>query len=166
MKAKNLIPATLIFILFFNGAAIAQNQLPKKALPEAQNTTALETVQAMYVAFGSGNMEALKETLAENTQWVYHGSTDIPYAGTYTGKEAVARFIMNIVSNVEILEFKPVSFISEGKQVVVIGSEKQKIKKNGQVLEQKWVQVYQVDNGLITSMEEFANTAHAAQKNA
>jgi ketosteroid isomerase-like protein len=51
--------------------------------------------------------------------------------------------------------------IANGKTVVVLGSEKQKIKNNGKILEQKWVQVYTVEDGLISKMEEFANTAYS-----
>jgi len=47
--------------------------------------------------------------------------------------------------------------------VVVLGNEKQKIKKNGEILEQEWVQVNTVENELITRMEEFSNTSHAAK---
>jgi hypothetical protein len=106
-------------------------------------------------------MDALKLTLSDSTVWIYNGSELIPYSGTYKGKEEVVRFIGNIVSNVDILDFKVEQIISKGKTVVVLGSEKQKVKKNGNILEQKWVQVYTVENGLISKMEEFANTAYS-----
>jgi len=131
---------------------------------KAQSNTGskeVEVVNKMFQAFGTGNMDALKTTLTDSTVWVYNGSETIPYSGTYKGKEAVVKFIGNIVSNVEILDFKVDQIIPNGKTVVVLGSEKQKIKKNGKVLEQKWVQVYTVENGLIAKMDEYANTAYA-----
>ena len=115
----------------------------------------------MFQAFGTGNMEALKSTLSDTSVWVYYGSDLIPYSGTYKGKEEVVRFIGNIVSSVDILDFKVEQIISNGKTVVVLGSEKQKIKKNSKILEQNWVQVYTVENGLITKMDEYANTAYS-----
>lgn len=129
----------------------------------AQTNNSKETVVVgkMLQAFGTGNMDALKLTLSDATVWNYNGSTLIPYSGTYKGKDEVVKFIGNIVSNVEILDFKVDQIIGNGKTVVVLGSEKQKIKKNGKILEQNWVQVYTVENGLITKMEEFANTAYA-----
>jgi ketosteroid isomerase-like protein len=42
--------------------------------------------------------------------------------------------------------------------VVVLGNEHQKVKRSGTELKQKWVQVYTVENDLITRMEEFATS--------
>ncbi|MDP1815552.1 MAG: nuclear transport factor 2 family protein [Leadbetterella sp.] len=128
---------------------------------QTNNSKEVEVVNKMFQAFGSGNMEALKLTLSDTSVWVYYGSDLIPYSGTYKGKEEVVRFIGNIVSSVDILDFKVDQIISNGKTVVVLGSEKQKIKKNSKILEQNWVQVYTVENGLITKMDEYANTAYS-----
>ena len=121
----------------------------------------VEAVQTMLAAFGKGDMEALKHFLSENTVWVYHGVEGIPYNGTYNGKDGAVQFIGNIISNVDILDFQVANILANGNTVVVLGSEKQKIKSNSQVLEQSWVQVYTVENNLIIRMEEYANTAHS-----
>ena len=42
--------------------------------------------------------------------------------------------------------------------MVVLGNEHQRVKKSGKELKQKWVQVYTVENDLITRMEEFATS--------
>lgn len=132
-----------------------------RASAQTNNSQEAEVVNKMLQAFGAGNMDALKLTLSDTTIWNYNGSALIPYSGTYKGKDEVVKFIGNIVSNVDILDFKVEQIIANGKTVVVLGFEKQKIKKNGKILEQNWVQVYTVENGLITKMEEFANTAYA-----
>lgn len=130
----------------------------------AQETTkALAVVQEMLAAFGKGDFEALKKTLAEDTIWVYHGVDGIPYNGTYKGRDGAVRFITNIVSNVDVLDFQVSKMVADQNTVIVLGSEKQKIKTNSEVLEQKWVQVYTVENNLITRLDEFANTAFALQ---
>lgn len=122
-----------------------------------------EVVKRMFAAFGTGNMEDLKKTLSDNTVWVYHGTEEIPYNGTYTGKDEVVKFIGNIITHVDIEGFQTDLFFENGNRVVVLGSEKQRIKKNGELLEQDWVQSFLVENGLITRLDEFANTAHAAK---
>lgn len=128
-----------------------------------ETTKALNVVQKMLTAFGKGDMEALKQTLSENTIWVYHGTDGIPYNGTYQGKDGAVKFITNIMSNVDVLDFQIAKFVADQNTVVVLGSEKQKIKSNGEVLEQQWVQVYTVENDLITRLDEFANTAVSLQ---
>lgn len=130
----------------------------------AQETKqALNVVQEMLAAFGKGDLETLKQTLSEDTVWVYYGVDGIPYNGTYEGKDGVIRFITNIISNVDILDFQVSKIVADQNTVIVLGSEKQRIKSNNEVLEQKWVQVYTVENNLITRLDEFANTAFALQ---
>lgn len=87
----------------------------------------------------------------------------MPYTGTYNGKEGAVKFITNIVSNVQVLDFKINKIVSDNDTVVVIGYEKQKVNKTGKTLEQKWVQVYTVENGLITRMEEYTDTDNTAK---
>ena len=43
--------------------------------------------------------------------------------------------------------------------MAVIGQEHQRVERSGRELKQKRVQVYTVENGLITRMEEFATSA-------
>ncbi|MCF6318464.1 MAG: nuclear transport factor 2 family protein [Proteobacteria bacterium] len=125
--------------------------------------TPTEVVQAMYAAYGSGNMEALKNTLSDDIQWIYHGTDEIEHSGVYKGKEGVTDFFNNVNAHIDYLDFKPNQFIADGNMVVVLGNERQKIKKNSEMLEQEWVQVYTVENQLITRMEEFSNTSRAAK---
>ncbi|HCZ35601.1 MAG TPA: hypothetical protein DHV26_06690 [Cytophagales bacterium] len=128
-----------------------------------ETTKALTVVQEMLAAFGKGDFEALKKTLSEDTVWVYHGVDGIPYNGTYNGRDGAVRFITNIVSYVDVLDFQVSKMVADQNTVIVLGSEKQKIKSNSEVLEQKWVQVYTVENNLITRLDEFANTAFALE---
>ncbi|MBK8614740.1 MAG: nuclear transport factor 2 family protein [Flavobacteriales bacterium] len=125
--------------------------------------TPLAVVQRMLGAFGSGNMEELKTTLSTDSTWVYHGPAEVPYAGTYVGKDEVVRFIGTIVQHTNIEGFEVHGFVAEGDKVVVLGREKQHVKKNGLLLDQQWVMVYTVANGLITRLDEFADTANAAK---
>ena len=128
-----------------------------------ETTKALNVVQEMLTAFGKGDMEALKKTLSDDTTWVYHGVNGIPYNGTYQGKDGAVKFIMNIMANVDVLDFQVTKIVAEQNTVIVLGSEQQKIKRNSEVLEQKWVQVYTVENDLITRLDEYANTAFSLQ---
>ncbi|GAA6765765.1 hypothetical protein AAFH68_17030 [Flavobacterium sp. CGRL1] len=153
---KNSITKTLLLLALITGASVSKTY--------AQTTNAsLEVVGKMFDAFGKGDMENLKKTVADNSVWTYNGPKEIPYTGIYKGKDGAVQFIGNIISNVEVLDFKVDKMIADGATVAVIGFEKQKVKKTGKILEQKWVQIYTVENGLITKMDEYANTAHAQQ---
>ena len=114
-------------------------------------------VDKMFSAFSSGDIEKLVATVSDNTVWVYHGTQIIP-KGTFEKKEGVRAFFTNILDKTEIISFEPQQFIVEGKMVVVLGQEHQRVKRSGRELKQKWVQIYTVENDLITKMEEFATS--------
>ncbi len=111
----------------------------------------------MFAAFSSGDIESLVETVSDDTLWIYHGTQIIP-AGQFEKKEGVRNFFSNILDKTEIILFEPQQYIVEGNMVVVTGREHQKIKRSGRELKQKWVQIYTVENDLITRMEEFATS--------
>lgn len=114
-------------------------------------------VEKMFSAFKKGDVEKFVDTDSEDTVWIYHGTQIIP-AGTFEKKEGVRTFFSNILGKTEIINFEPQQYIVEGNSVVVLGREHQKVKRSGRELKQKWVQIYTVENGLITRMEEFATS--------
>lgn len=114
-------------------------------------------VERMFAAFGNGDVDKFVATVSDDTVWIYHGTQIIP-KGTYEGKEGARRFITNILNSTEIISFEPQQYIVEDNKVVVLGQEHQKVKNSGKELKQEWVQVYTVENDLITRMEEFATS--------
>ena len=114
-------------------------------------------VEKMFEAFSEGDVEKLVGTVSEDTVWVYHGTQIIP-AGTFEKKEGVRTFFTNILERTEIINFEPQQYIVEDNIVVVLGKEHQRVKRSGRELKQKWVQIYTVENNLITKMEEFATS--------
>ncbi len=125
--------------------------------------TPTQIVQEMYAAYGRGDMDALKATLAADIEWIYHGTKEIRHAGQYRGRDGVMKFFDNVNAHIEYLDFQPRQFIAQKNMVVVLGWEKQKILCNGQTLEQNWVQIYTLSNELIEKMEEYSDTARAVQ---
>ncbi len=119
--------------------------------------SAKTVVEKMFTAFSSGDVDKFVATVSEDTVWIYHGTQIIP-AGTFEKKEGVRAFFTNIMERTEIINFEPQQYIVEGNMVVVLGREHQKVKRSGRELKQKWVQIYTVENDLITKMEEFATS--------
>ncbi len=120
-------------------------------------SSARTVVDKMFTAFGKGDVEGFVGTVSDDTVWIYHGTQIIP-KGRFIGKDGVRNFIGNILNNTEVISFEPLEYIVEGNKVVVIGQEHQKVKRSGRELKQKWVQIYTVENDLITKMEEFATS--------
>ena len=114
-------------------------------------------IERMFSAFGRGDIDDFVETVADETVWIYHGTQIIP-EGSFEGKEGVRAFMNNILTKTEIISFEPQQDVVEGNTVVVLGQEHQRVKRSGRELKQKWVQIYTVEDDLITSMEELATS--------
>ena len=125
------------------------------------NKSAKEVVDNMFLAFSSGDIEKFVDTVSEDTVWIYHGTQIIP-KGIFEKMEGVRTFFTNILERTEIIKFEPQQFIVEKNTVVVLGEEHQRVKRSGRELKQKWVQIYTVENNLITRMEEFATSEEVA----
>ncbi len=121
------------------------------------NETSKAIVERMFAAFSEGNVEKILETISYDSLWIYHGTQIIPKS-EYKGKEGARKFFTGIINYTEIIHFTPKQFIVQGNMVVVLGNEHQRVKKSGKELKQEWVQIYTVNNNLITRMEEFASS--------
>ena len=58
-----------------------------------------ETLEALYDAFGRGDMEAVAATYADDIEWRVNGPS--PVAGTYHGKDAVFEFFQRMMGQYE-----------------------------------------------------------------
>lgn len=114
-------------------------------------------VDRMLAAFAAGDIAAIVATVSADTHWIYHGTQVIPKS-EYTGKEGIRQFFTRILKGTEVLEFEAEQFIIQGNMVVILGREHQRVKRSGKELKQRWVQIYTVENELITKMEEFATS--------
>ena len=116
-----------------------------------------DVVEKMFEAFNEGDVEKFVGTVSEDTVWVQHGTQIIP-AGTFEKKKGVRTFFTNIMERSEIISFEPQQYIVEDNMVVVLGKGHQRVKRSERELKQKWVQIYTVENNLVTKMEEFATS--------
>ena len=119
--------------------------------------SAKTVVENMFAAFSRGNADKFVATVSDDTVWIYHGTQIIP-KGRFENKAGVRAFYNNIMERTEIIHFEPLQYIVDDNMVVVLGREHQKVKRSGRELKQDWVQIYTVENNLITKMEEFATS--------
>lgn len=81
----------------------------------------------------------------------------------FRGKEGVSKFFTNIFERTAVIKFDPEQYIVQDNVVVIRGNEHQRTKRSGRELKQNWVQIYTVENGLISRMEEFAASEEVGQ---
>ncbi len=118
-------------------------------------------IDAMFRAFNAKDLAAAIATVSEDTLWIHHGSQKMPSV-RFEGKSGAEKFFATSFSAMKIDYFRPLSFITEGDNVVVLGEESYEMDGIEGKLSNKWVQVYTVTDGLISRMEEFATSADPA----
>ena len=51
---------------------------------------AVEVVQSAYAAFGRGDVSAILNLIADDVEWKFCGSKDLPYTGTFRTNDEIA----------------------------------------------------------------------------
>jgi ketosteroid isomerase-like protein len=114
-------------------------------------SNALQTVQAVYAAFGAGDLPALLSQLHADVQWQFVGDRRAPYTGRAQGHEAVARWFGDVAKADAIQAFEPRRFLAGPDHVTVIGWERTAAMPGGKVFECDWVHVWQLREGKVAS---------------
>jgi len=116
-------------------------------LQEARMAESLSVVRSAYAAFQRGDVPAVLELAAPDVRWNYFGS--VPWAGERTGKEQVGQFFGVLGGALDIKEFEPTTFVSEGEQVAVFGRTVATARQTGKTYENRWVHHFVVTDGKI-----------------
>ncbi len=80
-------------------------------------------IQGIYEAFGGGNIPAVLETLADDVRWDEWADNSaakagVPWLRTRRGKDGVAEFFAVLGRDLAITEFRVLSLMTGGNQVV------------------------------------------------
>ncbi len=78
----------------------------------------LTAIQEIYAAFGRGDVPGILQHLAEDVEWEYGGSTEVPWLETRHGRNGAAEFFAALAA-LEISHFR-VKLVLEGPGVVVV----------------------------------------------
>lgn len=95
----------------------------------------LDSVQAIYEAFGRGDVDAILDHLADDVEWDLDApGYGIPIFEPGTGKEHARRFFAAI-QDLEFRRFEPTNFLSGGNQIAVPINVEVELKATGNVVE-------------------------------
>jgi ketosteroid isomerase-like protein len=124
-------------------------------LNEETNT---QLIQQAYQSVKTGDIPSFLNILAENVLWILPDMANVPFAGTWQGREQVGQFFRRMVEVQDIVEFEPEEFIAKGEKVVVLGHFTMRVKATGKPSCSQWVHVWKVDEGKISYMREYVDT--------
>ena len=118
-------------------------------------------VRRGYEAFGKGNLDGLISLMDDNVEWVSPGPKDLPTAGQRRGQQEVRKFFGSVNELYDFESFEPETFVSEGDLVVVLGTDRVKVKATGKTITESWAHAFTVKNGKIVRFQEYIDTAAA-----
>jgi ketosteroid isomerase-like protein len=125
--------------------------------------TGVEMVQALYVAFGRGDIPALLGVLSPDVEWGEPENPLNPAAGTRRGHAGVLEWLRIGKEAEEILFLEPRQFLVGGDSVAVVGFMRCRARATGKVYESDFVHLVTIVDGQVTRFREFFDTYAAAE---
>jgi uncharacterized protein len=119
----------------------------------------IDTARSAYEAFGRGDLEALKEMLAEDGTWLT--SDELPLGGETHGRDAIIGNFAQIPNYWSSFSVEPEEFIDAGEWVVVRGT--QRAGSNGGSFESPFAHLLKFADEKIVRGEFYADSAKAAK---
>jgi ketosteroid isomerase-like protein len=113
--------------------------------------SALQTVQALYEAFGRGDLPGILAQLQPDVRWQFTGDRAAPYTRTATGHDGVMRWFGEVAQADAIQAFEPREFLVGNDHVTVIGWERTVAQPGGGTFESEWVHVLRLRDGKVAS---------------
>jgi ketosteroid isomerase-like protein len=111
----------------------------------------LEVIEAVYEAFGRGDVAAITAAVTDDVDWASDtSSTAAPWYGPHRGKAGVQAFFQEFGGAMDVTEFEPISFAAndtEVNTVVRIGATR---RSNGRSISMNLHHHFVLCDGLIT----------------
>ena len=81
----------------------------------------IKTIQAMYEAFGRGDIGAIQDNVTDDVDWATDtNSTAAPWYGVRHGKEGLGTFFQAFGSTMEVEEFTPLTLAATDDAVLAV----------------------------------------------
>lgn len=117
-----------------------------------------QLVQQAYQLFTSGNIQTFLNLLADDVLWQLPEMANVPFAGTWNGRQQVGQFFGQMSEVQDVVEFEPEEFIAEGDKVIVLGRFTMHVKATGRASRSEWVHVWTVEGDSVRSVREYVDT--------
>jgi ketosteroid isomerase-like protein len=117
-----------------------------------------QLIQRAYQSVATRDIQSFLDLLAEDVLWQLPDMPNVPFSGTWQGRQQVAEFFRRMAEVQDIVEFEPQKFIAQGKKVVVLGRFAMRIKATGNDSRSLWAHVWTIEGGRVTKMREYVDS--------
>ena len=120
----------------------------------------LPAVQAIYEAFGRGDVPAILERIADDVDWERNGvDHGVPWLTPGRGKAQVAAFFQSLAAT-EIGKFAPTNMLEGGNQVVAVIDIELTVKATGATIRDEELHLWTFGpDGKVTAFRHVVDTA-------
>src|SRR6266568_4819531 len=118
----------------------------------------IQLVKQAYQLVKADDIASFLNLLTENVLWVWPEMANVPFAGTWKGRQQVRQFFSPRGEVQEIVEFAPEEFIAQGDKVVVLGHFTMHVKATGKTSRSDWAHVWTVEGDKASGIREYVDT--------
>jgi steroid delta-isomerase-like uncharacterized protein len=120
----------------------------------------LATVQAMYAAFGRGDVPAILEHLTDDCEWgIASASSEAPWWRPFRGKATIPEFFRLLGQEIAFTKFQPHSFCTGADHVAALVDIGANVARTGKSMETTSTHHFFFRNGRVTRFLETVDTA-------
>ena len=97
----------------------------------------IETVKAVYAAFGRGDIPAILEHVAADVEWEYaYANVDhsVPWLVHGRGRQHVARFFQRAAEHLEFIRFEVTALLAKDDLVIALAQLEARVKSTGKTI--------------------------------
>jgi ketosteroid isomerase-like protein len=116
----------------------------------------------LYAAFARGDVPFILERVADDVRFDNSDSPEMPYRGSYKGKDEVAKFFGDIDGALEVKSFEPRTYLSGGDEVMATGVWSGVGRATGKPFTSQWAMRFLVKDGKVTYAHVYEDTAVTA----
>jgi ketosteroid isomerase-like protein len=113
----------------------------------------------LYAAFIRGDIPFILKRLSDDVRFEHSDSPEVPYGGTYSGKDAVLSFFGMIDEALEVTSFEPKTYLASGDEVMTTGVETGVARATGRAFTNQWAMRFLVKDGKVTYARFYDDTA-------
>ena len=126
----------------------------------SQSSSDIQTIQAIYSAFGKGDVPAILASLAPDAEFSFAGgSPNVPWHGPWRGPEGIQRFFTAMGEGVEFKTFEPLDFAAGTDTVAVRLHLVYEVRRSKRVVDEHQVHWWVLRNGKVIALTHFEDTA-------
>lgn len=122
----------------------------------------LETIRSAYAAFGRGDIQGLLALIDPQVEWENPGPREVSWAGSFPGHEGVGKFFSALGTPIDFEVFEPQAFFAQGDPVVVLGTERARVKRTGKTFTNAWAHAFTLAGGKVVKFHEYSDSAAVA----